>query len=146
MSPFRASSKLNGWSETGISSFVVGDLEQEWLAELRLDARGLPAGLRLNLTLPHAILKNARFDGVRVVHHLKSEHREEDDGREKRRERAEHYDRELRHGAKLEFHPGRMARISNLQLAPGARHLAELTVQAPKDAQFREVISTSPRL
>lgn len=108
---------------------VAGDSERFWLADLVLDARALPAGWRAELTLPEGILWYARFEGLVVV---RRQH-EGPPGREDRRGAPDFTDARMletfeRLNVTFEFEPGHVARILDVELPPGSRHLAELTL------------------
>jgi hypothetical protein len=123
---------VGGNAPRPIRFLIVGDYEQEWIADLELDARALPAALHATLTVPETILKGAQYEGLKLVGR---KNRDDDDG-----DTYDRLEREFhRANVTLEFIPGRMARIHGVKLQPHGRHLAELAIRPQKDGLTREV-------
>jgi len=118
---------------------VAGDYEQEWIADLVLDARALPSELLATLTLPETILTGAKYDGLKVIDR---KHRDDDDRDDRSRRHAGDSLLESefqKANVTLEFTPGRTARIHGVKLQRHARHLAELEIRPKKPELHRQV-------
>jgi hypothetical protein len=140
-----------GGFPTPIRFFIVGDLEEHWIADLVFDARPLTVGVTTTLTVPRAVLKNTTPIGMHLLpsrphrdnhdhngrgrHEDRNHDRDDDPAREYGHKNAEQYLQELHNGRTLELQTGRLTKLSGIELAPGSRYLAELNVRVQKGAK-----------
>jgi hypothetical protein len=107
--------EISGGEPARMHFFVVGDTEEKWEADLRIDPREVPQGIQVSLTLPIEIVKAAKLEAITKV-------------------------KETEKIVTLSIIPGKVGRIKGMQLAPKARYPAELLAKVsdtgPKD--FKE--------